>query len=271
MSAYDPHIPAIAAAARDLGDRELDELDELLRKVPRPFESMGIVVLDGYLCGVLVQPVQIASDAWLRYVFDADGRLLADEVAGAWHERAVALILRRYQALNRALTEDGSFDPLIADLDADQDTEADGEPPLPDAAADAAPHDAGLDAVAPASRPLVDWVAGFHFAAGLFPALEELGDDAVALALARIYRHLPAEGAEQRELQAALDADLPLASVEEAVDDLVAAVADIADLTRELRFQVETVRRETPKVGRNDPCPCGSGRKFKRCHGAAGA
>jgi preprotein translocase subunit SecA len=26
--------------------------------------------------------------------------------------------------------------------------------------------------------------------------------------------------------------------------------------------------RDTPKVGRNDPCPCGSGKKFKRCHGA---
>ncbi len=28
-----------------------------------------------------------------------------------------------------------------------------------------------------------------------------------------------------------------------------------------------TIRRETPKVGRNDPCPCGSGKKFKQCHG----
>jgi SEC-C motif-containing protein len=27
---------------------------------------------------------------------------------------------------------------------------------------------------------------------------------------------------------------------------------------------------ETPKIGRNDPCPCGSGRKFKKCCGAAG-
>ena len=26
--------------------------------------------------------------------------------------------------------------------------------------------------------------------------------------------------------------------------------------------------REAPKVGRNDPCPCGSGQKYKRCHGA---
>ena len=28
-----------------------------------------------------------------------------------------------------------------------------------------------------------------------------------------------------------------------------------------------TVRREGAKVGRNDPCPCGSGKKYKHCHG----
>jgi uncharacterized protein YecA (UPF0149 family) len=28
------------------------------------------------------------------------------------------------------------------------------------------------------------------------------------------------------------------------------------------------VVREEPKIGRNDPCPCGSGKKFKKCHGA---
>jgi preprotein translocase subunit SecA len=32
-----------------------------------------------------------------------------------------------------------------------------------------------------------------------------------------------------------------------------------------------TVRRSTPKVGRNDPCPCGSGKKYKKCHGADAA
>jgi preprotein translocase subunit SecA len=32
---------------------------------------------------------------------------------------------------------------------------------------------------------------------------------------------------------------------------------------------VKTVKREEPKVGRNDPCPCGSGKKYKKCHGAA--
>ena len=31
-----------------------------------------------------------------------------------------------------------------------------------------------------------------------------------------------------------------------------------------------TQRRTGDKVGRNDPCPCGSGKKYKKCHGAAG-
>ena len=31
--------------------------------------------------------------------------------------------------------------------------------------------------------------------------------------------------------------------------------------------QAQTVRRDMPKVGRNEPCPCGSGKKFKHCHG----
>ena len=31
--------------------------------------------------------------------------------------------------------------------------------------------------------------------------------------------------------------------------------------------KIKTVVRDQPKVGRNDPCPCGSGKKFKKCHG----
>ena len=34
--------------------------------------------------------------------------------------------------------------------------------------------------------------------------------------------------------------------------------------------KVKTVVRDQPKVGRNEPCPCGSGKKYKKCHGAAG-
>ena len=30
---------------------------------------------------------------------------------------------------------------------------------------------------------------------------------------------------------------------------------------------VKPIIRETPKIGRNDPCHCGSGKKYKKCHG----
>ena len=36
---------------------------------------------------------------------------------------------------------------------------------------------------------------------------------------------------------------------------------------REKPQKPQTVKREQPKVGRNDPCPCGSGKKYKKCHG----
>jgi uncharacterized protein len=38
-------------------------------------------------------------------------------------------------------------------------------------------------------------------------------------------------------------------------------------LEKELYGNATTFRRSMPKVGRNDPCPCGSGKKFKQCCG----
>jgi hypothetical protein len=40
--------------------------------------------------------------------------------------------------------------------------------------------------------------------------------------------------------------------------------SDMLSLAQE---KVETVRRQNPRVGRNDPCPCGSGKKYKKCCG----
>ncbi|MEW6751734.1 MAG: SEC-C metal-binding domain-containing protein [Candidatus Latescibacterota bacterium] len=46
--------------------------------------------------------------------------------------------------------------------------------------------------------------------------------------------------------------------------------AEVLEGGRLLPRKVETFRREAPKVGRNDPCPCGSGRKYKKCCGQGG-
>ena len=246
-----------APTAHDLTDAEFAELDDLLAATPEPLEPCDAVMLDGYLCGVLVQPVLLDAAAWLPHVFDFEGQPLPDDVDPAWLARTQQLILRRHAALNRAIVEDGWFNPLILEFD-------DEHPLQP-------PADGGPDPMAglnPISQALMPWVAGFQHATLCFPDLAELPDDAVMSALARLYRHLPAETDEEREVVATIEQEHPLATLDDAIEDLVVTVADLADLTRDSRYKVDTIKRETPKVGRNDPCPCGSGKKYKHCHGA---
>ena len=239
--------------SHDLTDAEFQELDELLTQTPEPFESLDAVMLDGYLCGVIVQPVLLEAEAWLPHVFDFEGQPLPDDADPAWRARTEALILRRHAALTRAIAEDGWFDPLILELD-------DFEPPRTDDPA---------ASLKPVSQALFPWVAGFQHAMESFPDLLELPDPAIDVALARLYRHLPAQTDEEREVVATLDQEHPLATLDEAIEDLIVIIADLEDLTRDRRYKVETIKRETPKVGRNDPCPCGSGKKYKNCHGQA--
>ncbi len=47
-------------------------------------------------------------------------------------------------------------------------------------------------------------------------------------------------------------------------------VAGITGQSAPVAAAAGTVTREEPKVGRNDPCPCGSGKKYKHCHGQLG-
>jgi uncharacterized protein len=173
--------PPAPPPAHDLTDAEFAELDGLLAATPEPLEPLDAVMLDGYLCGVIVQPVLLEPATWLAHVFDFDGRPLPDEVDALWLERTTALVMRRHGALNRALAEHGWFDPLVLEFD-------DEHPPGPLAKAEAESA-AGLG---PISRALMPWVAGFQHAAATFPDLDELPDDAVMAALARLYRHLPA-------------------------------------------------------------------------------
>jgi len=249
--------PPATATAHDLSDAEFAELDDLLAATPEPLEPCDAVMLDGFLCGVLVQPILIEPATWLPHVFDFEGQPLPDDVDAKWLARTESLILRRHAALNRAMVEDGWFNPLILEFDDEHPL----QPP-----ADGGPDP--MEGLNPISQALMPWVAGFQHATLCFPDLAELPDDAVMSALARLYRHLPAETDEEREVVATLEREHPLATLDEAIEELVVTVADLSDLTSDSRYKVDTVKRDTPKVGRNEPCPCGSGKKYKHCHGA---
>ena len=262
FSTAPPSKGAVAASAQDLSEAEFDELDGLLASVPEPLEPLDAVMLDGFLCGVLVQPRLIPADEWLPFVFDAGGHRWGEAEPSPEQQRARALILRRHAALNRSLAEFGGFDPFVLE-------------PLPDDTADsaaAAPSPNG-ETAAPQRRndrirdTLSPWISGFDQALQLLPGLVELADPEVDSVLAELLRFLP-DDAEVEAIAPVSDAT-SVAALDAAIGVLVAEVANLYDITAPLRYKVEVSRRDAPKVGRNDPCPCGSGRKFKQCHGAA--
>jgi uncharacterized protein len=274
------NIPKRPAPRRDLSDAEFAELDELLVQTPTPLEPLDAVMLDGYLCGVLVQPQRLTPSDFLPFIFDFDGRPLPESDApeyNTWLERTTALIARRYSALNRAMEEDGWFDPLILEVDesapADDPACAETTENAPAASERPALDEDGkayveaVQSLSPISKALMPWVAGFQHACESFDGLYDSDNEAIQLAISRLYRHLPVTNEEEQALLDTLNREHPLATLDDAMEELVVTVADLCDLTRDARYKVETIERDGPKVGRNDPCPCGSGKKYKRCHG----
>jgi len=263
-----PSRGAVAAADHDLSDAEFAELDALLADIPAPLEPLDVVMLDGFLCGVIVQPTLPDVDDWLPFVFDAGGHRWGEAEPSAEQRRARTLILRRHAALNRAIAEFGTFDPFILEVDEEGDGAGDegkdGDPAIASAAAREGMEPApSLD---PIGAALLPWVAGFEQAIHLLPGLADLDEPAVATTLARLFRFLPDD---DQGTGALVARELPLASLGDAIAEVAACVAELYELTLPLRYKVDAVRRSAPKVGRNEPCPCGSGRKFKQCHGAA--
>ncbi|MEX8519480.1 MAG: UPF0149 family protein [Leptothrix sp. (in: b-proteobacteria)] len=241
----------------DLTDAEIGELDNLLAAIPEPLEALDVSMLDGYLCGVLAQPIALAPAQWLDaafdWNFDEGVAPLQPETAGwhyAKHERLLALVQRRFEALHRMMVEDGWFDPVVL-----QPEDDDGNPLTGKAAIEAA---------------LGPWVMGFEHAMNQFPALIELPSAEVPDLMACLWRHLPAQSEDELAFTQALDQEHPLNSLDSAIEDLIGNVIELAEIGRTEKLRVTTVRRNMPKVGRNDACPCGSGRKFKLCHGREG-
>ena len=205
---------AVAAAVLPLGDREIDLLQSLLDAVPAPLEPLDVSSLDGFLCGVIVQPAAIAPARWLRFVSDVDGRALP---AGFDARPLHALVLRRDAELRRAIGRREWFDPWVFELDDDDD----------DAAGD--------DASAARSDPAYSWVAGFAAALETFPGLLAADEAALTGPLALLYRHLDVDDLEDADaLLAEIESLEPPADLAGAVEELVRATLLLADVGQEL-------------------------------------
>ena len=216
-------LPAAAPGVRStllpsptqaLSEKELEELQALLDRVPAPLEPLDVCMLDGFLCGVLVQPQQVPADRWLPYVTDTDGRALPPR---ADVKRLHALVRRRHGELDAAISRRLWFDPWVFEL-----TDDDARQPHEDA--EGAPS--AIDAVYP-------WVAGFAAAMELFPALTRADARALTEPLALLYRHLDADDLEDADdLLEEIDSLEPPADLSEAVEGLVRATLLLADVAR---------------------------------------
>jgi uncharacterized protein len=216
-------------------ERDIDQLQALLDRVPAPLEPLDVSMLDGYLCGVLLQPRPVPDSQWLPHVFDVDGRALPPHFDT---HKLLPLVRRRHAELNEAIGRRLWFDPWVFEMDAaTQDAsgglqhglEDEGEPPA-------------IDAVYP-------WVAGFATAVELFPGLMQFPDSELTEPLALLYRHLDADDLE--------DADALLAEIEtlEPPEDLAAAVEELVRATLLLADVSRPVLNKTAAVPRHPVRP----------------
>lgn len=200
-----PAAPSSAPAQQALTERDLEALQSALDRVPEPLEPLDVSALDGFLCGVLLQPKRVAEAAWMPHVTDADGRALP---AGFDARPLQSLARRRHAELDAAIQSRQWFDPWVFELDGDE---------------------------APPSEAVVGWVAGFATAMEFFPALMALEAAKLREPLALLYRHFDPDDLEDADdLIEEIESLEPPADLAEAVEDLVKATLLLADISRPL-------------------------------------
>ncbi len=194
-----------------LTEHDIDELQRLLDAVPAPLEPLDASMVDGYLCGVLVQPRRVVEARWMQHIVDAQaGRATPPGFDVA---RLQALVRRRHAELDVAIGRRDWFDPWVFELD--ETPAAAGEQTL-----------SALDAVYP-------WVAGFATALGHFPALMQGDAQALIEPLALLYRHLRPDDLEDAdELIEEIESLEPPVDLAEAVEEIVRATLLLADVAR---------------------------------------
>lgn len=224
--------------------RRLEKLEEGLAALPPECDAMTLGEVDGFIAGLLVCPVEIPSEEWLglmwRDAAEADGaRLFPADTAAALSERV--LEHHRLTGLQLRVDEEG-YAPIVY-------TENETNAVLWDT-----------------------WASGFAEAMQVrmdsWEAIARSGDQKAVDALIGLTNLV--------RIATRADIDAPLGADDQALSD---EAPDLIPLWVETLFDWRLAFRPDPvqrpitvvKIGRNDPCPCGSGKKHKKCCGSADA
>jgi uncharacterized protein len=255
-----PPASAAAGAPQPFTDADFDALGDLLAADWAPETTMDLEQLDGFLAGVICAPRVVLPSAYVPAIFGDEEPAFPDRETA---QRFFDLLMRRHnqiaQSLNapvERLDDPRAYEPFLIDWDEN-------------AQAVRQMAEAGELARVPRYGEL--WARGFLHAVDLtredwnsVPADDEEGAQLVDDALAAILALVPDDDEEDD------GAGEPPEERDDLVADALVAAYDLRDYWREVQFEQvrvkEPIRRDA-KIGRNDPCPCGSGKKFKQCHG----
>ena len=212
MPTSQPEAPEV------LDDGDIARLQELLDELPAPLQPLDVSALDGFLCGLLLQPDRVDDDRLMRWVLDVEGRA---PPAGCDLATLRSLVLQRRAQLAAAIHARQWFDPWVFELD----------------------EDAGP------SLAVLPWVAGFAAAMERFPALLRLDDDRLLEPLALLYMHFdPADLEEADALGELIETLEPPRDLGEAVQDIVRSLMLIADVVQPIAVPSAN-RKPRPKPG----------------------
>lgn len=231
-----------------LTDTDLEELDQFLLSDQVSEESMLLSALDGYLTAIVTGPSNLMPSQWLPGVWDGQGDEFAPEFDSMEQaNRILGLILGHMNdiiAVQQA--HDGVIEPIF------EYTQYPGDS-----------HeytDAEMWAHGFVQGMLLDW-----------DSWKVVLDDANGKQwLTPILLLGKEEASPEEEAQVRWPAQR-----EEFAKQIPFAVQQIYRFLLPYRHAIaertvaKTIQRTVPKVGRNDPCPCGSGKKCKKCCGAA--
>lgn len=221
-----------------LNEADLDRLEQLLEADVFQDDAMRLDEIQAILCAVVSGPVPVEPAAWLADVLGKG----ADQANDAVVAETVELLMRLNNDIAASLMADETIAPVLYPVD-ESCEEYDYA-----AWADSYVYGAGLAG---------DWfeLAGKH--------AEDLSELLEPMFLLNGMLKEDVEKSGERWFSPAEEARL----VADIKDNLPVVVQTLYNFWRNKRTG-STVKRDEPKAGRNDPCPCGSGRKFKQCCGS---
>lgn len=237
-------------------DDDLLRLEQLLDE-PVLESAMRLDEAQGYLCAALSGPQPVAEEQWLPELLGG-----ADAMTTAAGREASELF-RRFATQLREVLASGQA-PILLLYGAEQDDDAVGENAGDDGVDDYLPWCMGY--LRGVDTAPVDWfdALGAQDDSEDSEEIEYLDEQLFTLFMLTGDAEAAAKEAGE-EWPLGRESDRLRAECEERLPQVV---SDIYRFWHAWRG-IETIRRQDPKTGRNDPCPCGSGNKYKKCCGAA--